>query len=213
MGMISSLRSFRLAAATVVLVGAAGISSAASAVSFTGDFTVNAHQKGSGLTVDTDKLFDPINFELLTVGESVSHKLFRIWTDEGTVNADDFAPQDITVAFNFNSPVGSGAVDGETSGAQILFGLFQGGGVQWEDPALISFDDGSELRITLSDADFNWGMFGINSGVDHGAIISADFELISDTAAVIPLPAGLPLLLSGIGGLALLRRRRNAAEA
>ncbi|HLS18894.1 MAG TPA: VPLPA-CTERM sorting domain-containing protein, partial [Paracoccaceae bacterium] len=101
----------------------------------------------------------------------------------------------------------------QTAGAEVLFGLFQGGQVAWNEPALISFGDGSQLRITLSNADFNWGMFGTMPGERHGALITANFELISDSAAVIPLPAGLPLLLSGIGGLALLRRRRNAAVA
>lgn len=33
---------------------------------------------------------------------------------------------------------------------------------------------------------------------------------IGDTAAVVPLPAGLPLLAAGLGGLALMRRRRRA---
>jgi hypothetical protein len=30
---------------------------------------------------------------------------------------------------------------------------------------------------------------------------------------VVPLPAGMPLLLAGVGGFALLRRRKQAAEA
>src|SRR5690625_700361 len=213
MGVISTFKSARVVAAAAVFLSAVGLSSMASAVSFSGDFSVAAHSEGDGLIVETSKLFDPMEFELLTVGESVSYDLFRIWTDEKSVNADDFASQNISVAFNFLSPAGSGTVDGQTAGAELFFGLFQGGQVVWNDPEDITFGDGSQLRITLSDGDFNWGMFGTIPGEGHGALITANFELISDSAAVIPLPAGLPLLLSGIGGLALLDRRRNAAAA
>lgn len=213
MGAISTFRGVRIVATATAFLGMVGLSSVASAVSFSGDFSVTAHSEGDGLVIGTSKIFDPMEFELLTVGESINRDLFRIWTDEKSVNADDFVPQNITVAFDFLSPVGAGTVEGQTAGAEVFFGLFQGGQVAWNEPTLISFDDGSQLSITLSGEDFNWGAFGLNNGEAYGAIVSANFELISDSAAVIPLPAGLPLLLSGIGGLALLRRRRNAAAA
>lgn len=43
-----------------------------------------------------------------------------------------------------------------------------------------------------------------------GSNFSITTTLRIDTAAV-PLPAGAPLLLAGLGGLALIRRRRKAA--
>src|SRR5690625_1315693 len=114
MTVFSTFGSARVVVAAAAFLGAVGLSSVASAVSFSGDFSITAHEAGDGLLVKTSKVFDPMEFELATVGQSVTYDLFRIWTDETSVNSDDFAPQSISVAFDFFSPVGSGAVDGQT---------------------------------------------------------------------------------------------------
>jgi hypothetical protein len=43
-----------------------------------------------------------------------------------------------------------------------------------------------------------------------GNLSGEEFGLANTNPAVVPLPAGLPLLLAGVGGLALLRRKRAA---
>src|SRR5690625_587266 len=103
MGVISTFRSARVVAAAAAFLGAVGLSSMASAVSFSGDFSVTAHSEGDGLIVETSKLFDPMEFELLAVGTPITRDLFQIWTNETSVNFDDYAPQNISVAFNFLS--------------------------------------------------------------------------------------------------------------
>jgi hypothetical protein len=72
----------------------------------------------------------------------------------------------------------------------FTFGTPGTGGI----PLLIS----SDLAIALT------SIFGA------GDLTGAEFGLANTSPTPVPLPAGLPLLLAGLGGLAVLRRKRAA---
>lgn len=86
---------------------------------------------------------------------------------------------------------------------ELQFGNLSGSGVEYFGSsvlALISFDDslGTDPFAVLPD------------GASLGASIMIS-NVSSSTVAPIPLPAGLPLLLTSIGGTILLRRRKAYA--
>jgi hypothetical protein len=176
------------AAAAAAFLAVLGASSGASAVSFSGSYQVNALSSDPGLVIQTQELADPLNFVLANPGDWYSVDLFKIWTDEGDVGNDDQVPAPISVDFSFSAPPSSGAVTGITVGGGLLF---QEGRVEWDGPEIISFGNGGQLKVRLSDEDFNWGIFGLSEGYKHGATVKAKFELISNSVAV-PLPASLP---------------------
>lgn len=197
----------RAVAAAATFLALAGLASAASAVTFEGDFTVNALDHDPGLVIKTAPLGSPLNFSLDRVGDSYTTDLFRIWTNEKSANMDDFMTADIAVDFTFTTPAGFGQVTGTTHAAKGL--LTAWGELIWDGPTEISFGDGRVLTVTLSNAKFNKGIFSdFFPGYGFGADVEAIFAL-----SAIPLPAGLPLLLSGVGGLALLRRRQKVVPA
>lgn len=182
----------------------------ASAVSFSGSYQVNALSSDPGLVVQTQELADPLNFSLDNPGDMFTVDLFKIWTDEGAINDDDENDAPISVDFDFTAPPSMGSVTGATFGGSVLF--FSGGRVEWDGPEVIDFGSGGQLQITLSDENFNGGFFGSTfPGPQHGATVKATFKLLSDSTAVIPLPASLPLFMAALGGLALLRRRTGVA--
>lgn len=73
-----------------------------------------------------------------------------------------------------------------------------------------SFGDG--LCCTFGDGTWSLSFQGTTivspTGGEFGSSEAVDFTVAEDST-VIPLPAGLPLLLTGLGGLVLLARRRH----
>lgn len=191
------------ALATVVMA------SSANAAQFIGTYTVNAYSGSNGLEIETWDNPNNINFVLNSVGQSSTEALFRIWTDETSVNGSDENPKNITVHFNFTSPVAFGGdVTGSTFGD--ISGSYQFGHVTWNDPVILAFT-GGQLKVTMNDADFNKGKYDLDGGYWHGADINAKFELMS---GAVPEPATWAMMITGFGmaGVAL-RRRRYASIA
>lgn len=204
------------------LIGAAIVASAlampggAIAATFSGGWTAQANAADPGLVVQLSTAAGAVTTRDLAVGQSYSFNLFRIWTDEATVNrGEDDQPQPIAVSFAFTNPVVSGTTQGQTFGERSGFlGVIQQGRVVWDGPLTLSFGAGNtgRMTITLSNGVFNTGLGSLDEGVTESALVRAtlryDQAPVSSPAAV-PLPATLPLLAAGVGAIGLAARRRR----
>lgn len=196
-----------LAAMAVTALMASG----ANAALFNGEFDISGSAFADpGLVLNVHPSSGPVSLDL-DVGESVTFDLFRVWTNERSVNHDDYQGQSVNVAFNMTSPSTSGVLGGTSSGNSHTFGFFQGGNIYWSNPLQLSFGKNGTglLEISLSDQSFNWGAFwGTVPGKHHGATVKATATYV---VAPVPLPASALLLLGGLGGLAFMRRRKQQA--
>lgn len=194
---------------TIALLISMCLPAMASAALISASYDVNLNDSDPGLVVDSaDYAANPFSFDL-NAGESKTFKLFKIWTPEGTVNADDKVAKPISVDFSFTSPgLMNGSVNGNTSGDSSLFGIFQEGVLSWNgtlDLVYGALGDGL-LRVSLFDTTFNEGIFGLGS---YGAKVKAKIELISE-ASEVPEPSTLALLGLGLLGMGMRVRRRSA---
>lgn len=200
----------KLAIAAAAL--ALALPGAVSAATFNGSFNITGTAFADpGLVVRTADNANPFGFDLED-GQSTSVNLFRVWTDEVAVNDDDRQARIMDVNLSVNGA--NGTISGESYGANGgLFGLFEGGRVDWGNPLALDVGTGT-LTVSLfsglfsSSTDFNWGFIDIAEGYKHGADVYAKF---SYDAAPVPLPAGLALILSGLGALGVVGARRKAA--
>jgi PEP-CTERM motif-containing protein len=193
----------------LVLFALALIPSVANADSFQlKSFNVALNTSGTGLQVQSSPDWSMPSgiFTLSTPGSAYTHNLFGLWTNESTVNSDDLAPQLISVHLDFLLPSTSGDIQGSTVGETAFYGLFQAGHVSWNAPLVLSYGNTGQFKVTLSDADFNFGLFGLGN---QGADISAQFELIHPDSRSVPEPASLMLLGSGLLGLLGVKRFRR----
>jgi len=199
-----------IALAACLAAGAPGIAAAAT---FAGGWTVSYNTADPGLVVDVAPEAGGGTTPNLEVGDSYTFNLFRIWTNETSVNAhEDEAPKPISVSFNFTDPVMGGVAQGVTSGQRVLGGLIQKGKLTWDGPLELSFGKNGtgRLSVSLADATFNEGLFGLKPGFRHGAGVEATVRY---DAAPVPVPAALPLLAAGLGALGFAARRRKPAPA
>lgn len=205
-----STRFLCLASAAVAAVLC--IPGAASALSFSGDWTITTiRSTDPGLVVETSASSGSFSTPDLAVGASHTFSLFDIWTDEADAAwFEDTVPYPISVSFNFSSPAAAAVVGGTTQGHNFL--LFQWGELDWEPSTTVSFgpNDSGTLTLALSDVIFNKGLFGLKEGERHGANVTATLKY---TTAPVPLPATLPLLLGGIALVGAVRRRATVRAA
>jgi hypothetical protein len=207
------------AAAAVTLILAAGAASSASATTFVGDYDVSLHTQSSGFTVnykpDTSD-HNGLNFNL-NLGQSKTIDLFTIYTTDTSVQSTSSNP--ISVDFDFSKPSGAGgSVDGTT---QAIVDGFLGwdthGHVQWNGNDIIALNDGTQLKISLNNADFGDGFLG---GLDNdGAKIYATFTLENAPivggggVGAVPEPTSWALMIGGFGMAGGMLRRRRATAA
>lgn len=102
---------------------------------------------------------------------------------------------------NFVIDTAAGDVSGNVNGGATFVQLFTFGGVT---------DDGIILNISADLAGALNTVFGVD-GLAGAQFGFANTAPVLDAPAAVPLPASLPLLLAGLGGAAMLRRRKQAA--
>lgn len=190
--------------------------SAFAATTFDGGYTETHNTSDPGLIINTKAINSNFSFDL-DQGQSTSVQLFKIFTNETSVNADDLASKVIDVEFAFTAPDAfGGGVSGTTSGqtAPLLFlqGFFQDGVVTWANNgnAVLDFGNGGELGVHLNDATFNsGGFFGLDGGKKFAATITADFTELKAASAV-PEPATWATMMVGLFGVGAVLRRSKA---
>lgn len=205
-----------IAAASVAIVsmGAANLAEAKSVTYVLDDINVSHHTAGNGLLISVDERPLPGAFTL-DDGECFSFKAFDIWTDETDVaQGEDTVAKAINATFEFSSPLSTATVGGETDGIRIpilwFSGAIQYGAVSWAGPAIVDLGD-VVYKITLGDAIFNKGLFGLSEGECYGATITAKVEQISSTeSTVVPTPSAALAGLAMMGGMIFRRNRASA---
>ena len=204
-----------MAAAGAALALTISASAANALTTFSGTVqSVQANGEDPGLVVHTGN-YNTFNVPLEVGETSAPFGLFSIWTDEGSVGWDDYAKKDIFVELTFTAPEGpwgGDPIEGQTFG----FNLFvQKGVVTWDAPEILTFGNGGQVRVTLQPATFNWGLFGTTPGQKYGAVVDAQFELLSESVSAVPEPATWAMMITGFGlaGTAIRRRRTTFAVA
>ncbi len=195
-----------LAATTAALALAA---SAAHAAAFVGDYSASVNGSDPGLIIKTTDLPGAININLTNPGDSASVNLFTIWTPETDVALfEDTVAKPISVLFSFTSPdTFGGTVSGSTFG---VWGVVEKGHVSWSGPVTMDFGNGGKLKVSLNDADFNKGYFGLDEGEKYGATIKGKFTLIAASA---PEPTTWAMMIAGFGLAGATLRRRRSIDA
>jgi flagellin-like hook-associated protein FlgL len=193
----------RVAAAGMVLC----LGSAAQSATINGNFLLSGNAFAApGLELETNASSGSFSVTLAQ-GQSTTLNLFRLWTDEPQVDADDLVARQITAAFSLTNYVASGAINGTSIGTS-LFGFLQWGRVDWTAPLTLNYGNGGQLSILLNSGAFNLGLFGLSPGSANGLNITATITNLVDPAPV-PLPAAGGLLALALG-LVGLRRRTSA---
>jgi hypothetical protein len=184
---------------------------AAAAVTVQGSWSLAGDAlSGTGLAIRTNR--DTGAFALdLADGAETRFRLFRIWTDETDVGEDDRAASAILASFGLDAASASGSIAGTTRGHRALG--FQWGTVDWQAPLELDLGHGL-LSILLSDETFGRGLLALRNGRRHGADVFANVSYTAGpTVAPVPLPAGLPLALTGLVLLGFAARRRPRPAA
>lgn len=183
------------------------VSASANATIIKANYTVDANATDPGLVIETlDVAANPFTFDL-NPGDSQTFDLFRIWTNESSVNGDDSTPMPIAVNFDFLQPAtGQTSVDGTTAGRRFL-GVFQYGELTWNGPADFVYgplDDG-KILLSLSDEIFNFGFLGLGG---RGATVQGTVTLVSE--ATVATPEVFAMFAIALLGLGLVSRRRRS---
>lgn len=155
-------------------------------------------------------------------GGSFTFNFFDIWTDEPTIEADDKVASPISATLNFADPLTGASVSGITVGGKWMQGLSQWGTLTWNGPVTVALANNRTFTITLTDAEFNYGLGGVNEGMICGATVQATITQISSVPPETPTLREVPtvpengktafLLGTALVGLRLIARNRRSVR-
>lgn len=194
-------------ATAAFFLGASTVASMAATISGSFALSGDAYTNAPGLVANTDVTSGSFNLNL-GAGASTSFTLFRIWTEEPAVDADDLAARSLLADFSV-SGFSTGTVNGALVGVKT--GPLQYGQLSWLAPIVLNGPSGSLVVINLSAGTFNFSAANAllpGSGFGYDVLATVTYVI-----APVPLPAAGAALLAGLGMLGFVRRRKGAATA
>ena len=213
--------SMKFLAAALAAGGLVLAASQAQATVFAGNWQLTTYDNSDpGLVLGVQNL-SPSAFSVdLGVTDPQSIKLFKLYTDETSVNADDLVASPISLTFTFTAPTpnnGPIVVGGNTQGYATFFGLVQGGKLTWANNGQAQLTYGGNntglMTLGVNGGVFNEGIGGLTEGNNKKALtVKATFDWDHDPSAV-PEPATWAMMIGGFGmaGAAIRRRKSLAA--
>jgi hypothetical protein len=174
-----------------------GVLGNANALNFTlGRYLRFLNNSDPGLVIHKSNVLTPGSSFDLALGGSAKVPLFKIWTDAVDVaTGEDTVRKDIAVMLNFTTPVGisGGPITGNTFGQRVLFGAFQEGKVEWNDPTYFSFG----------------GTGGTSKGEKNGATVDLKLkDAVAGTSVSVPESGTMLVLGSVLLCLVVVSRKR-----
>lgn len=140
--------------------------------------------------------------------ESYTFLFARMGTYEDWINCDDLEEGDVTAHLNFDVPLLTGSVDGETVGFTGCWSFSQGWTLEWDDPVQVAFDNGGLFEIELSDVCLVEGLWMGPDGPCGNSYADVQATVTLLECPIVPEPATMPLLGLGLAGLVVRRFRR-----
>ncbi len=207
------MKFFGIVLSAMLLIGGGSASAATfptfvidgSASSIEVDSTID-RCRGCGLTAEFSDGVDGWSWTPASANESVSIDSLIDWSFDGAIGFEFF---EVAVTLAFSAPdVASSATDG-IAGYFSIFGFVNGGILTWAASPAVEFAQGSILDVDLDPLHFLG--FGPSSLEQTTGVTFTGAPIVA--LAAVPLPASLLLMLSGLGALVLVGRRRKAVPA
>lgn len=162
---------------------------------------VSANTTDPGLVIGTavDGSLSGKSFNL-NDGQSSTFSFFQIWTPETYSNAgEDTVPKNISATLDFTDPTTGVTVKGVTFGGSFM--IWQYGSVTWNGPVVVNVPGDRSFLVSLNDATFDKGLFGLKGSQGCGATIKATVKQISSVPDGASTASLLGLALLGLGAL------------
>jgi hypothetical protein len=153
--------------------------------------------------------------------------LFKIYTNESSLESDDYTKSPIELQFTFNDPSPNqvGSISGVTGGYYLVFS--GGGYLDWAGPGLNGSTDltwgpnhDGLLSIGVNGGTYNPAKCplivcstGLQKGPSKALTVQAVFDWDRDASGAVPEPASWALMIGGFGLAGSAMRRKRSVHA